>query len=55
MIKRKEIAKIYNDKEILVKSVKEKITNIQRNWNKMKVKGKEFQEKDLLDFYDTKL
>ena len=55
MNKRKEIARIHYEEEISVESIKEKVTNTQQKWNEMIVKGKEFWEKDLLDFYNAEL
>ena len=54
MIKCKAIATIKHIDEITIEQIDIEIERAQSQWDNMKVKEKEYRERDLLDFYNIK-
>ena len=52
MNRRKNITGIMDEVELGKEEILEKIQVATIKWNEMKKKGKEFREKDLLDYHD---
>ena len=55
MEKRKEIARIYIIKNMIIEQVKENYENSCQKWNEMIEKGKEYREKKIQDYHHCEL